>query len=425
MTYTTLGASGLKISGAALGTMNFGLSGGVRGCDEPAAARIVGAFLDAGHNLIDTADGYAGGESEHIVGRAIAHRRDEVVLATKAFLPQAPGPNNRGLSRAHLTRALEASLRRLGTEHIDLYQCHKWDASTPIAETMATLDGFVRSGKVRYLGCSNFTAAQLVEAQWASGSALISLQPEYSLLNRGIEAEILPACARHGLGVLAWSPLGGGVLAGRYRRDRPPPPDTRVARLRELPAPMARAWAGSMISPRYLSIAAQVATVAEGLGRAPADVALAWVRQRPGVTAVIIGPRTPEQLAGNLAALALDLPPAAVAELDAISAPDDGVEGLIRRYFEMWNAGDPTLAADLLGPGWTDHAHPDAGGPAAAARAVERIRAARPDLRFELDSIAGTVAVGTARDGDAEPTRLAWVFGARAGRLTEVRTYRA
>jgi aryl-alcohol dehydrogenase-like predicted oxidoreductase len=202
MEYVPLGRSGLKISRVCLGAMNFGAPAGTPGCDEAEAGRIIGAYLDAGGNIIDTADGYSAGQSEEIVGRAINSRRDSVVLATKAFLPQGPGPNDRGLSRVHLTRALEASLRRLGTDYIDLYQCHQWDPATPVEETMATLDAFVRSGKVRYLGCSNFSAAQIVECQWAAqragGTPFISLQPQYSLLARAIEAEILPVCQRHG-----------------------------------------------------------------------------------------------------------------------------------------------------------------------------------------------------------------------------------
>jgi aryl-alcohol dehydrogenase-like predicted oxidoreductase len=324
MTYQTLGRSGLKVSTVALGAMNFGTRSGVRGCDEAVAARIVGRFLDAGHNLIDTADGYTDGESEQIVGRAIAGRRDSVVLATKAYLPQGSGPNDRGLSRVHLVRALEASLRRLGTDYIDLYQCHMWDRETPIEETMATLDGFVRSGKVRYIGCSNFSAAQLVEAQWAAqraaGTALVSLQTQYSLLARDIEAEVLPTCGRHGLGTLVWSPLAGGVLAGRYRRGAEPGADTRVARMRTSPDGPARAWADGMITERGLDLAEEVAALAATLGTTSSVVALSWLRRRPGVTSVIIGPRTPEQLADNLAAFEVDLPADVTARLDARSA---------------------------------------------------------------------------------------------------------
>jgi aryl-alcohol dehydrogenase-like predicted oxidoreductase len=214
-------------------------------------------------------------------------------------------------------------LRRLGTDYVDLYQCHQWDDSTPIEETMATLDGFVRSGKVRYLGCSNFTAAQIVEAQWAANRAnttpFISLQPQYSLLARSIEAEILPACQRHGLGTLVWSPLGGGILTGRYQRDVAPDADTRIGRLQASAMPMARAWADGMLTDRNLEIADEVAKVAAELNTTSTAVALAWVRQRPGITSVIVGPRTVAQLEGNLAGFTLDLPPEVVARLDEVS----------------------------------------------------------------------------------------------------------
>ena len=212
MSFVPLGTSGLKVSRACLGTMTFGNTDG--GTDEPESKRIVDTFLDAGHNFIDTADVYNAGISEEIVGRAIAGRRDGVVLATKGYNHMGDGPNDRGSSRVHLTRALEASLRRLGTDYIDLYQLHNWDHDTPIEESMATLDGFVRSGKVRYIGCSNFYASQLVEAQWAAdrqgGTPLVSLQPQYSLIWRDIELDILPTATRHGMGVIVWSPLGGG-----------------------------------------------------------------------------------------------------------------------------------------------------------------------------------------------------------------------
>jgi aryl-alcohol dehydrogenase-like predicted oxidoreductase len=318
--YTALGQSGLKVSRAALGTMNFGGS-----CDESEARLIVDAYLDAGGNVVDTADVYTGGRSEQIVGRAIAAKRDSVVLATKGSGPQGPGPNERGLSRVHLTRALEASLRRLGTDHIDLYQCHNFSGDTPVEETMSTLDGFVRSGKVRYLGCSNYTAAQIVEAQWAgqrlNATPLVSLQPHYSLLAREIEAEILPTCARHGLGTLTYGPLAGGVLAGRYRRDTEPEPGSRMRQWLEFPYPAAAGWARSMLRDRNFDIADEVVQVAARLGTTPAAVAVAWAVQRPGVSSVIIGPRTCEQLRDNLAGIALGLPAEIIAQLDAVSAP--------------------------------------------------------------------------------------------------------
>jgi aryl-alcohol dehydrogenase-like predicted oxidoreductase len=322
--YVTMGRSGLKVSRACLGTVNFGTAWGL-GVEESEARPIIDAFLDSGHNFIDTAANYADGQSEEIVGRAVRGRRDSVVIATKGFMPQGPGPNDRGLSRVHLTRALEASLRRLGTDYIDLYQCHMWDADTPIEETMATLDGFVRSGKVRYLGCSNFTAGQIVEAQWAAehcgGTPFISLQPQYSLLARDIEAEILPVCARHGLGTLVWGPLGGGVLAGRYRRDAAPEPGTRIGRLLASGREAAREWAADQLTERNLGIADEVAKIAAELDTTPVAVALAWVRGRPHVTTVIVGPRTMKQYEQNLAGLELTLPGELVARLDEVSGP--------------------------------------------------------------------------------------------------------
>jgi aryl-alcohol dehydrogenase-like predicted oxidoreductase len=276
---------------------------------------MIHAFLDGGHNFIDTANSYNGGQSEEVVGRAVKARRDSVVLATKGWNPQGPGPNDRGLSRLHLTRALEASLRRLDTDYIDLYQCHAPDGETPIEETMATLDGFVRSGKVRYLGCSNFTGSQIVEAQWAAqrigGTPFVSLQPRYSLLARDIEADVLPACGRQGLGTLVWSPLGGGVLTGKYSRDSAPAADTRYARLSVLTA--------QGISPRHFDIAEKVGDIAGELGTTSTAVALAWVLGRRHVTSAIIGPRTFEQYEQNMLGFELQLPADAVQALNAIS----------------------------------------------------------------------------------------------------------
>jgi aryl-alcohol dehydrogenase-like predicted oxidoreductase len=294
--------------------MMFGYGPGAP-CDEVEAARMIDAFLDAGHNFVDTADIYTGGQSEEVVGRAVKNRRDSVVLATKAGNRQGPGPNDLGLSRMHLTRALEASLRRLDTDYIDLYQCHFPDRDTPIDETIATLDGFVRSGKVRYLGCSNFSGSRIVEAQWAAqriaGTPLVSLQPPYSLLARDIEADVLPACGRHGLGTMVYSPLGGGVLTGKYSRDRVPAADTRFARRTVLTA--------QGITTRHLDIAEKVAEIASGLGTTSTAVALAWVLGRRHVTSVIIGPRTFEQYEQNMVGFDLELPGDAVRALSAVS----------------------------------------------------------------------------------------------------------
>lgn len=318
MSFLTLGRSGLHVSRACLGTMTFGNT--EWGTDEAAAGRIVGAFLDAGHNFIDTADVYNAGRSEEIVGRAIAHRRQEVVLATKGYNAMGPGPNDRGSSRAHLTRALEASLRRLGTDYIDLYQLHNWDHDTPIEESVATLGDFVRSGKVRYAGCSNFYASQLVEAQWAAerlGAApLVSLQPQYSLIWRDIELDILPTATRHGMGIIVWSPLGGGMLTGKYVKGGDLPPDGRLSQGSGMEAEGMRMLT---LTDRNFEIVAEVEQVATELDTTPTAVSLAWLR--PGVTSVIIGPRTEEQLALNLAGFDLDLPPESAKRLTKVSRP--------------------------------------------------------------------------------------------------------
>jgi aryl-alcohol dehydrogenase-like predicted oxidoreductase len=307
MSFVTLGRSGLKVSRACLGTMTFGNN--EWGTDEAESRRIVDAFVDAGHNFIDTADVYNAGASEEIVGRAVAARRSDVVLATKGYNAMGPGANDRGSSRAHLTRALEASLRRLGTDYVDLYQLHNWDHDTPIDESMATLDGFVRSGKVRYIGCSNFFASQLVEAQWAAerlgGAPLVSLQPQYSLIWRDIELDILPTATRHGMGVIVWSPLGGGMLTGKYSRGAELPADGRLSKGSDIEAQGMRALT---LTDRNFGIVAEVDKVAAELGATPTAVSLAWLLGRPGVTSIIMGPRTVEQLTQNLAGFDLVLP---------------------------------------------------------------------------------------------------------------------
>jgi aryl-alcohol dehydrogenase-like predicted oxidoreductase len=313
MDYTTLGASGLQVSRPCLGTMMFGHSPDSP-TSEPDSRRIIDAYLETGGNFIDTANIYAGGESEEVVGRAIEARRDDVVLATKGYGPIGTGPNTTGLSRKYLTRALEASLRRLGTDYIDLYQCHRPDSGTPIGETMATLHGFVQSGKVRYLGCSNWSGSQIVEAQWAArdlgGTPLISQQPRYSLNARRIEDDILPACQRQGLGTMIYSPLGGGVLTGKYKPGQPPPEGSRAAR--------GGFWT-RMLDDQSVELAVEVGKVAAEIGATPAAVALAWVLSRRGVTTVIIGPRTFEQYEQNMAGFDLTLDPALIKRLSDAS----------------------------------------------------------------------------------------------------------
>ena len=245
-------------------------------CGEDESRRIIDAFIGDGGNFIDTANVYTSGESEEVVGRAIKSKRDAVVLATKGFGPIAEGPNGMGLGRKYLIRALEKSLTRLGTDYIDVYQCHRPDPDTPIEETMATLHGFVQSGKVRYIGCSNWTGSQLVEAQWSaarmSGTPFISLQPRYSLTARGIEEDVLPTCQRHGIGTMIYSPLGGGVLTGKYKRGEDAPEGSRAAR--------GGLWA-RMVTDQGLETAEEVAKIAADLGTTATAVALAWVLFAP------------------------------------------------------------------------------------------------------------------------------------------------
>jgi aryl-alcohol dehydrogenase-like predicted oxidoreductase len=298
--------------------MNFGTSE-TAPCNEADARTIIDAFLDAGNNFIDTANVYTGGESEGIVGRAVVGKRDKVVIATKARGAQGPGPNDVGLSRLHLTRALDASLKRLGTDYIDLYQMHHFDPDTPLEESMETLAGFVRAGKVRYIGCSNFTGSQIVECQWAAergnGIPLTSLQPRYSLISRDIETDVLPTAERHGLGTLIYSPLGGGILSGKYQRGQAPAADTRYGR-RGRPG-----MAAMVLTDRNFEIVEAVEDVAAELGATPIAVAIAWCLARRGVTSVITGPRTLQQLQDYLPGFDLKLPEEAVKKLSDVSRP--------------------------------------------------------------------------------------------------------
>ena len=329
--YVPLGRSGLKVSRLCLGTMNFGNESW--GCDEPTSAKIIDRFLEAGNNFIDTANVYAGGRSEEIVGRAIAVRRDEVVLATKGFNPQeGTGPNDRGNSRVNLTRSLDASLRRLGTDFVDLYQVHSYDHSTPLEETMATLDDFVRAGKVRYIGCSNWLASQIVEGQWAASqrgdAPLVSLQPQYSLIVRDIELDVLPTAQRHGLGVIVWSPLGGGLLTGKHTKDSSPS-DSRFGKVAE--GDVWEMMRRALFTDKNFEIVDAVGRAASQLGTTHTAVAVAWTLARPGVTSSIIGPRTVEQLEDNLTAGDLKLDAGVLKDLDRASRGPLTYLGLMAR----------------------------------------------------------------------------------------------
>jgi aryl-alcohol dehydrogenase-like predicted oxidoreductase len=319
--YRTLGSSGCVVSTLTLGTMTFGDES-----DESVSHAQLDAFVEAGGTFIDTADVYAGTESEAIIGRWLAARpsevRDQVVIATKGRFPTGKGPNDLGLSRRHLARALDASLRRLGVEAIDLYQVHAWDPLTPLDETWRFLDDAVAAGKIHYVGLSNFTGWQVQRvsdlAEFRGWLRPVTLQPQYNLLVREIEWEIVPACLENGLGLLPWSPLGGGWLTGKYQRDERP---TGATRLGEDPDRGVEAYDRRGRVERTWDVIDAVREVAEGRGVSMAQVALAWLVDRPGVTSVILGARTVEQLEDNLGAAGLHLTSDETAKLDEASDP--------------------------------------------------------------------------------------------------------
>jgi aryl-alcohol dehydrogenase-like predicted oxidoreductase len=276
------------------------------GCDQAAANEIVKQFIEAGGNFIDTADVYSHGVAEEMLGRAVAdHGRDELVLATKCWFRMHPSANAKGLSRKHILEAVEASLRRLKTDYIDLFQLHGPDPFTPIEETMRTMDDLVRSGKVRYVGCSNFYGWQIVRANALAErlglNGLVSGQHMYSLLRRDVEREILPACDDQGMGMLCWSPLAGGMLTGKYQREQGPPPDSRVGLRAEIDMP--RYW-----NDDSFRIIDETLAIAKSTGQSPAAVALAWLLHDCRVAAVIVGARSAQQLGASLEAADWDLP---------------------------------------------------------------------------------------------------------------------
>ena len=322
MEHRQLGHSGLRVSALSLGTMTFGGRGNfaaVGATDVAGAARQIDMALDAGIDLIDTADVYSGGLSEEIIGEVLdgAGRRERVLLATKARMPMGDGPNDAGLSRHHLLRSCEASLRRLRADHIDLYQVHEWDGVTPVEETLDALDTLVRDGKVRYIGCSNYAAWQLMKALGASdrlgAQRFVSQQIHYTLQAREAEYELVPAGLDQGVGILVWSPLAGGLLSGKYRRGHEGPEGSRqLTDWNEPPVPD---------PDRLYDIVDALVDIAEAHGVSAAQVALAWVLGRPGVSSVIVGARTDEQLADNLDAASLELSHDERARLDEVSAP--------------------------------------------------------------------------------------------------------
>lgn len=319
MRYQTLGPTGVLVSELCLGTMTFGEGWGFGGIDTAAATALVSRALDAGINFVDTADVYSDGRSEEILGQALRGRRDRVVLASKAFGRTGCGPNDAGLSRFHLIRACEASLQRLGTDRIDLYQIHGFDALTPIEETLRALDHLVTSGKVLSVGFCNLAAWQAARALGiaeAKGLAkFVSAQMYYSLVGRDIEHEVVPLCQAEGLALLPWSPLAGGFLTGKYRRDQETPPEgSRFATSRFGEFPPVDKEVGFNVVDRLIALAVEHETT-------PTTIALKWLLTRPGVTSVIIGVRHLEQLGANLAATTLDLPQAVLDELTAMTQP--------------------------------------------------------------------------------------------------------
>ena len=322
--YVLLGRSGLRVSRLSLGTMTFGTEWGW-GSAESAAREMFDRYLDAGGNFVDTADGYTGGSSETLVGKFIRDRgvRDRVVLATKfTFSSEAGNPNAGGNGRKNIHRALEGSLRRLQTDYVDLYWLHAWDGLTPVEEVLSTLDALVRAGKVRAIGFSDVPAWYLARAEtiaeFRSWEPICALQLEYSLVERNIEREHVPAALALGLGICPWSPLASGMLTGKYRRDRSLEGQGRLGAIQQSGNPAFL----KLFTERNWEIVDSLVAVAKEMGRSPAQVALSWVARRPGVASTIIGATKPAQLDDNLAALSFDLPEALRRKLDEVTRPE-------------------------------------------------------------------------------------------------------
>jgi Predicted oxidoreductases (related to aryl-alcohol dehydrogenases) len=306
--YRQLGRSGLWVSVVGLGTNQFG--GKV---DEKGVAEIIDAALDLGVNFIDTADVYTGGKSEETIGKTIAKRRDQVVLATKVGSRTGDGPNDVGASRRHIIAGVEASLRRLGTEYIDLYQIHRFDPHTPFEETMRALDDLVRSGKVRYIGASNYAAWQLCRAndvaEMRGWTPFISIQPHYHMLERSIEKELVPYCEAFGVGIIPYFPLAGGFLTGKYRRGQAPPPGSRGE---------ASAYVQQYFTERNFDVIERLEAFAKARGKSVAELAIAWLIARPQVASVIAGVTSVAQLQHNVKASEWELSPEEMQEIEQI-----------------------------------------------------------------------------------------------------------
>lgn len=336
MKYRHLGRSGLLVSRLCLGTMTFGNKDW--GCDQQASSAIVARFIEGGGNFIDTADGYSGGESERMLGVALKdHQRDDLVVATKCWFPSNVAPTSRGLSRKHIIDACEKSLRRLDLDHIDLYQFHGPDPYTPVEETLRAADDLVRSGKVRYVGCSNFYGWQVSKANAIADARglepLVSAQHLYNLIRRDVEREVLPACHDAGAGMICWSPLAAGMLSGKYRDQSAPDAQSRIGHQAAIALP--RYWFDDA-----LKMIDAVVDVANRLGQTPSQIALSWLFGDQRITAAIIGARRVEQVAENLIAGDLDLPPEIRDELTQVMPlklgyPDEWISNNVPRAFEQ------------------------------------------------------------------------------------------
>jgi aryl-alcohol dehydrogenase-like predicted oxidoreductase len=340
MEYRTLGRTGVKVSTFCLGAMMFGDWGNT---DEAECVRMVHDAIDAGVDFIDTADVYSGGRSEEIVGMALKGRRDEVVLATKVHGAMGKGPNERGNSRLWIMREVEDSLRRLQTDHIDLYQIHRPDPDTDIEETLSALTDLVRQGKVRYLGSSTFPGWQIVESHWISErrglQRFVCEQPPYSILVRGVELDVLPVCQRYGMGVIVWSPLAGGWLTGKYRRGEEPPSDSRAVRFKEQGRPVAARYDLSRPgNQRKLELVEELARFADKAGLSLTHMAVAFSLSHPAVTSAIIGPRTPQQLQDLVAGADVELDRDTLDAIDDIVLPGTVAEPSDRGWEPPWMA---------------------------------------------------------------------------------------
>ena len=312
MEYAGLGRTGLKVSRVCLGTNMFG-AGYV---DDRRAIGVIDRAYGCGINFIDTADAYHDGLSESVVGRAVKGRRHDFVIGTKGFIPTGPGVNDRGLSRKHLVEAVEASLRRLDTDYVDLYQVHYWDPETPLEETLGTLDGMVRQGKIRYLGCSNFAAWQLAKALWTSDRLCLerfeSVQPEYNFSRKEIERELFPLCIEERVSVIPYQLLMGGVLTGRYRQDKGPSTDSHMAS-RHAQRAKETYWTDESFEKMEA-----LRSMATETGYEPTQLVIAWALSRPAVTSVIVGASRPEQVTGNAEASTIELSADLLERLDTM-----------------------------------------------------------------------------------------------------------